>query len=334
MRAIVKSAVGRGATLLLRRLHGSKARLLTYHGVPRGSQDNFARQCKWLKTEYHPVSMDEYVESLETGKPLPAGSIVVTFDDGLLSLYRYGVPVLREHRIPAIVYVVPAFARGEIWLWWHVIQYAFRETRKSRLDLELDGAGRLAYTWSSVAARDKAAAEIEWRLHRRDNRKTLWWAQAIARELDVTLPSDPPEEYAAMTWEQLKEAANEGILVGSHTVNHTIMGTLPNPESKRFEAAESKKQIEQAMGRPCSHFSFPNGGPNDQSQIDLDVVQEAGYQSAVSTYIGFSDATTDPFFIPRINAGADADNEFLRRKVAGWFLYNGTTAVPRKTDRS
>jgi peptidoglycan/xylan/chitin deacetylase (PgdA/CDA1 family) len=150
----------------------------------------------------------------------------------------------------------------------------------------------------------------------------------------VTVPSDPPEEYAAMTWEQLKEAANEGILVGSHTVNHTIMGSLPTLETKRFEAVESKKQIEQAMGRPCSHFSFPNGGPADFSQVDLDVVHEAGYRSAVTTFIGLSDPSTDPFQIPRINAGADAEYEFLRRKVAGWFLYNGTTGVPRRTDRS
>ena len=335
---MLKSAAGWGATLLLRRVHGSKARLLTYHGVPKDCQDNFARQCKWLKSEYRPVSMDQYVESLETGRSLPGGSIVVTFDDGLLSLYRYGLPLLREHRIPAIFYVVPAFAQGHIWLWWHVIQYAFRATRKSRLDLQLEGAGRLTYDWSSVAAREKAVAEIEWKLHRRDNSKTLSWAHAIARELDVTLPQQRPEEYAAMNWEQLKEAANDGILVGSHTVNHTIMGSLRDLESKRFEAAESKKQIEQAIGRPCSHFSFPNGGAGDFSQVDLDVVYEAGYRSAVTTFIGLSGPSTDPFQIPRINVDADLDYEYLRRQVAGVFLYRegngGTINLPRKTDRS
>ncbi len=331
MASIFRTLAAKALPPLLHRLHGAKSRLVTYHGTPKAHQGNFSRQCKWLRDEYRPVSLDEYVSALDEGRALPPRSIVVTFDDGLLSVYQYGLEILVEHKIPAIVYVVPAFVEGRIWLWWHLIEYALTETSKNRLDIELEGGGRFTYELAGADSRRRAVADILSRLHRRNNHKTLGWAEAIAAEAGVSIPACPPAEHASMNWTQLKELNANGILIGSHTVNHKIVGTLPDWESRRFEIAGSKREIESAMGRPCPHFSFPNGGLGDFSMEDIDLVRAAGYRSAVTTLIGMSYTDMDPFQLPRINAGVEVELEFLRRKVAGWFFHAGGMNLPRRT---
>jgi hypothetical protein len=90
LKAALKPWLQYAGVPLLDRMYGRRTRVLTYHEVSRANQDNFARQCRWIRKQYHPVSLDDYVSSIETGRSLPPRSVVVTFDDGLLSVYQNG----------------------------------------------------------------------------------------------------------------------------------------------------------------------------------------------------------------------------------------------------
>lgn len=65
-----------------------------------------------LDSGYRFLSLDELLR-----EPLADGRVAaVTFDDGYMALKDYAFPILREHRIPASVFVVTAFA-GKKNLW-------------------------------------------------------------------------------------------------------------------------------------------------------------------------------------------------------------------------
>jgi peptidoglycan/xylan/chitin deacetylase (PgdA/CDA1 family) len=68
----------------------------------------FAEQMAYLDREgYTTISMEDFV-AFQAGKAsLPAKPILVTFDDGFMSVYRYAFPVLRRHRMRATVFVTP-----------------------------------------------------------------------------------------------------------------------------------------------------------------------------------------------------------------------------------
>jgi poly-beta-1,6-N-acetyl-D-glucosamine N-deacetylase len=70
------------------------------------STQNFAAHLDWLAGHgYHPVSMAQVVAASK-GAPLPSKPVLITFDDGLRSLYTHAFPLLRAYDYPALAAVV------------------------------------------------------------------------------------------------------------------------------------------------------------------------------------------------------------------------------------
>lgn len=55
-----------------------------------------------------PISLDQLVEHLKTGIPLPPKPIVLTFDDGYLGHYKYVYPLMKQYGYPAAFAIYPA----------------------------------------------------------------------------------------------------------------------------------------------------------------------------------------------------------------------------------
>jgi peptidoglycan/xylan/chitin deacetylase (PgdA/CDA1 family) len=71
---------------------------------------NFAHQMDFLRfAGAHAVTLSEAMSSLESGKPLPPRSVVLTFDDGYADFATAAVPVLRRDGLIGTVFVVSGF---------------------------------------------------------------------------------------------------------------------------------------------------------------------------------------------------------------------------------
>lgn len=71
------------------------------------SSKRLVEHFEWLKSRGYPVVSFEQVLAAESGgAPLPANAILITFDDGLESVYTRVLPLLRAYRYPAVVAVV------------------------------------------------------------------------------------------------------------------------------------------------------------------------------------------------------------------------------------
>ena len=76
-------------------------------------------------------------------------------------------------------------------------------------------------------------------------------------------------EKPPMTWEQVIVLKNEGHIIGSHTMDHTMLG-IQNDEVLEYQLGESKKQIEQRLNANCEYFAFPYGRPEHMSQSAIE----------------------------------------------------------------
>ena len=87
--------------------------LLCYHSVARGWDDpvslepsDFGRQCALLARRGDVVPLAQVADRLAAGSALPANTSVLTFDDGFADYAAHAVPILRNYRLPATMYVV------------------------------------------------------------------------------------------------------------------------------------------------------------------------------------------------------------------------------------
>jgi peptidoglycan/xylan/chitin deacetylase (PgdA/CDA1 family) len=92
---------------------------------------------------------------------------------------------------------------------------------------------------------------------------------------------------------------SKGFEIGAHTVHHPIFNEC-TAQQARAEIADCKAELESIIGGAVHSFAYPNGRPGkDFSYEHVDMVKAAGYQTAVTTSIGVSNASTDPFQLPR-----------------------------------
>lgn len=85
-----------------------------------------------------------------------------------------------------------------------------------------------------------------------------------------------------MTWEEVKELAAAGIVIGSHTRTHPYLQQI-SEERLRAEIFESKAILEAQLGRPIVHFASPFGYSDAHIAA---LAQEAGYHTARTAYQG------------------------------------------------
>ena len=122
----------------------------------------------------------------------------------------------------------------------------------------------------------------------------------IERELGVAPLA--PEERLMMTWEQVRELRRQRHTVGSHTVTHPNLAQVGR-DDVTTELQESKRRLEEKLGGPVSHFSYPS--PILQPHWSDETVAccgEQGYRTAVTCTPGAVLPTDSLLCLRRISA--------------------------------
>ena len=109
----------------------------------------------------------------------------------------------------------------------------------------------------------------------------------------VELAGDDLGEIATMTWDELREHADRGVTVSSHTVSHPRLTQLSDDELRR-ELTESKQELEDELGRPCTELAYPYGEHDERVRR---FTRAAGYERAY----GLRERRRDPYALRRID---------------------------------
>lgn len=115
-----------------------------------------------------------------------------------------------------------------------------------------------------------------------------------------------------MTWEQVKELADTGFEIGSHTKTHRELPGLDS-ETLQDEIAGSREELQERLGTRIESFAYPRGLYDHRAKA---AVRQAGYSRAVVTPRA-SGHQADRFTIERVGIyGHTGPTEFTL-KVLG-----------------
>jgi peptidoglycan/xylan/chitin deacetylase (PgdA/CDA1 family) len=293
-------------------------RILMYHRFSAEPADRklcaaeFARQMSFLREHaYNVVPVAQLALAMER-REVPPRTVVVTIDDGYLDFHRHALPVLREFRIPATIFVATDFIDQSIWLWPDVVEFALMTSGRESVRHARDGAEQ-TYALGSPAERRRVWSEIGDHLLIMTESQRRAAIAVLCAQLQVQVPTRPPDEYCAMTWQQVRECHEAGVEIGAHTRTHPILTSVAAGEAD-FEIRGSKSAIEAYLGVPCRSFAYPNGTPIDYNPAVKQMVAAAGFSNAT---VAFHDGARhqDLYELRRFSIGANFER--FRRAVCG-----------------
>lgn len=324
-----------GVVHLLRFCNRRKITILTLHGVagshpdagwkplwPRVSPDRLDVVLGQLSKYYEFVSLDEAVAMISGSAPVKNNSLALTFDDGYRNNFAEAWPVLKKYGAPATFFVSTGYIETGRAFWIDRLDYALQKSPdESRLvsangaTFDLRGLSReqlgdgyrklrlgikneLRNDHEMLAAFDSISATLE---------------SASGQAIDDVIDSDP---YASVaSWREFETAANDGVTIGSHTVDHNRLDAIPR-DAVDAQLLQSKAEIEKNLNLDCRYFCFPNGSFDD---FVLRRTESAGYSAAVTTKRGLNKIGDGLFRLKRyaIPAKSSAFDNLL--SISGFF---------------
>jgi peptidoglycan/xylan/chitin deacetylase (PgdA/CDA1 family) len=286
-----------------RKRDGGEIKILAYHDIGPQSFFNlqvpekvFRSHMSYLSDAgYNVISLEEAVELLKSKKPVPADTVVITFDDGYRSIYEHVLPAVKKYGMPVTVFLStgPVEKRGPLFV--DALAYAFEKTKKERLDLTPWGLKE--YPVVNPGLKERAGLEINdfsKDLKTEERRKLL---QFIFEKLDVELDS-PELKDRMLTWEEVRISKSQGVSFGAHTVSHPSLARISADEA-REEIHRSKKMMEERLDSEIRTFAYPYGSAEDVDKKVRDIVSEKGFSCALTLQDGANSGGSDLFMLKR-----------------------------------
>ena len=221
--------------------------------------------------------------SLEPGrKPL----VCLTFDDGYADNFEIAAPLLEAHGFRGTFFVTAGVVHAGVPLWYDRVAAAWASIGAERASALARAAGI-----ESVPPFDTRESWIEW-LKRIPNRSRLSVLRLLDSEFD-----ESSIRSSLMTAAQVRELAERGHEIGSHTLWHPVLTTMT--EEERHEEIEgAKKLLHDWTHRAVVGFCYPNGDFDGETIRQL---RQAGHTYACTTLPGRNEVVGDPYQLRRID---------------------------------
>ncbi|MBE9572725.1 MAG: polysaccharide deacetylase family protein, partial [Proteobacteria bacterium] len=229
---------------------------------------------------------------------------VLTFDDGWYDFHTYAFPILKEHQVPATVFLPTDFIGTEDWFWSDRLASIFYQRENSRrYDNIVQGVrnplvNKLLNLKGSLELRMEAAIKLLKTYTGEEIEKAI-------KELTSRWKLEPnPPGRAFLSWEETREMAQSGLITfGSHTASHRILTTLEEMRIQdELRKSRGKLIAEKVVNPAFIPFSYPNGNYN---QRIAKLVKDADYGLAVTTEYGWNHNESDPFALRRVSIHQD-----------------------------
>ena len=329
-RWVKKVLMGAGAARVAQRFGPPSAAILAYHSVqdyPEACADTiginnihstavFTRQMELLVRAFNPVALEDVLLFAAGEKKLPPRSVAVTFDDGYADNYEIVAPLLNRFGIRGVFYVTVDAIGSESLPWAIRLRHAFRTTRLKAWPEP--GNGRF-FTLSNMDDRRRAFMVACGQCARLVDIAQ----EQLVRSVETELETAPPAAHGIMmNWAQVRRLHETGHTVGSHTLSHPNMAFVTEEEA-RHEFGESKRRLEEQLGAPVRHFSYPHPAldPN-YTQRTATMSRQAGFASGVTTVSAPVRRGQDASLLPRLYTLHD-DNDFRWHLERSFFARGG-----------
>lgn len=322
--ALIRSGASRRAADLVSRLARPRRGtllVLTYHridepnpadtlygGLISASPEEFQSQIRWLLDRFPVVSIADVLEAKRRAVPLPAGAVLLTFDDAYRDFAEHAWPVLRRLGAPATVFVPTAYpdAEGRSF-WW------------DRIWASLTTAGRVPARLV-IGDREIDTRDSHHAVFRRivGALKTLPHHEMLAAcdRLVAEMGEGNQARNPVMSWSDLRSLAADGVALAPHSRTHPRLDRLPLAALAE-EIEGSFADLHAAVGSIAPVFAYPDGA---SSPAVVSAVQRAGLELAFTTRRGGNvlGEHTPWYLLRRINVGGRTNESALAAQLLLW----------------
>jgi peptidoglycan/xylan/chitin deacetylase (PgdA/CDA1 family) len=278
------------------------------------SVNSFREQMEYLARHFTFVSLDD-IAAGKINTNAAKYSVAITFDDGYRDNFTHALPILKELRIPATIFLATGYIGTGQLPWYDKVCLAFKLTTRSSLGLgrpgspagSLDGQSRLAIMQQVLGV-----------LRGLDDHSRQGFMDDLFRALGV--PSELALPNFMLNWDEVRQMRAHNISFGAHTVTHPVFSQIKT-EQLQSEISQSKKLIEQKLQTEVIHFAYPFGKPADIGSQARSIVQQNGFKTAVTTIPGFNAPEDDLLALKRFTPWATGMASFILK--LDWMRFAG-----------
>lgn len=281
---IIEIAGELGGYQLARLLTRKQPKILMYHRfstVKKGHEvtaATFEKQLRLIKRYFNPMTLADLTHTIAQQGSAPANAVVITVDDGYRDFYEVAFPLLKKYQVPATFFVTTGFVSGDLWLWYDQVTWILNNRKISSGKIEIAGKEfdfneHNSALWKNIVDHFLAVS----------NEIRVSGMVKLIDACHVQMPSQAPEEYAAVNWQQLSEMQEHGVEIGGHTVSHPSLGHT-DLKTASYEIKQSFVKLNDVLGNKNRTFCYPNGQPEDYSDDIKRLVRESGYTAAVTAF--------------------------------------------------
>jgi peptidoglycan/xylan/chitin deacetylase (PgdA/CDA1 family) len=218
-------------------------------------------------------------------------------------LFSAGVPILVFHKLgslPAGVKMKSLYLGEDLFAWQmrdlHRAGFSL-ESLDSWRDFSHPNRGRAVLTFDD-GSRTVLRHALPVLAHHRFTAIQFLVADAIGGTNHWDVRTRDEASDALMDVAELRDWLSAGHEIGAHTLTHPRLTAIPEAQAKE-EISASKKKLEDLFGVIVRHFCYPYG---KWSRRVRDLVECAGYATAVTLDFGVNAEIRDPFSLRRIGA--------------------------------
>jgi peptidoglycan/xylan/chitin deacetylase (PgdA/CDA1 family) len=311
--------------------------VVTYHGVlPAGykvtdlqldgswvTPEVFRRQLRLLRSHYNVVPPAQMRLWCKGEGSLPPRAVLLTCDDGLANAVTDMLPILREEGLSCLFFVTTRSLGDEpSMLWYEELYFTLLDAPEGPLEGTFCGVPVKMYLNSSVPQRHSFWYDMVETLSKGDTHTRLGFARAIREKL--CFPEDwslqhvkqGGSRFRLLALSEIRRLLAAGMEIGSHTISHPKLSQLPAESSWR-EIAESRSELEKALGAPVWSIAYPFGGTDSVSTREMKMAEEAGYDCAFINFGGGFRNETPRFGVPRVHISLDTTVPEFEAHVSG-----------------
>ena len=229
---------------------------------------SFIKLIKYIRFRYQ-ICLPSDIPKLKTKK----SPLILTFDDGYEDFYANVFPILKMYNIPCVLNVVVSSAETNMTIW--------TQRLNNILDNFIDNninsfSVRINSQTIDFKISKKNAINVSTKLYQMMAFLPMSSRLEIINNLEHKIVGNLKSEKM-MNWEQIVHVSNNGVSIGNHSYSHDILnGNHLTDDILFYEISNSKKLIENKIGKEIHYFAFPNGIFNEST---LDYSKKIGYKN-------------------------------------------------------
>jgi len=274
----------------------------------------FKQQIEFIKSNFHPVTIEEVIAHYENGSGLPDNPILLTFDDGYIDHFTTVFPILQENGIQGSFFIPGKTFTENILLDVNKIHFVLASAPIGELYNDV-----LRYIDQIIENHEydelsKQELIDQYAIANRFDSKEVVFVKRI---LQMALPEDIRKRISSelfqkyvgieeskfarelyLNLDQIKCMKRNGMYIGLHGYDHYWLGKLEK-DKMIVDIDRSMEVLSDVIDKDSFIMNYPYGNYNDDV---LSYLREKGCKLGMTTDVRVADTMKDDrLLLPRLD---------------------------------